>query len=899
MAYSNSKTTGAKPLGQINLIQSLQVAAYGTNLSLLDAKEIKGGLHYVKHIGDLTDNDWDGIFSSRKRTGMMSYVHYENDGTTLHDKYYKLKSGLPGTAITDWEELLFGGSTVIINSIQTVTNIAARNALTGISTGDVAHVTDASADIAIITGGASYIYDGSTWTRILGADGINPVDVVSNTAARHVVNEDSALDASGLNVTALDINAHINDAAKHAEINDSAGLTNTNDIWSADKIKTELNIIVADVTANDVDIANLISAVSNKVDVILGYSLVDDLEVVKIHERNKDTAFKTSDYPNLNGTGTVITDIAGLRQVFSLNLDIGTIINYVGSSSNKEVKYVLSANNVADNGTSIIRPADYAISSNEKVWEIIGVGIHTINDIADVDTTGIAVGDALIWNGTSFEVVGGLVTTNINSLIDVDTTTSLPNAGEVLTWNGSNWIPSVIAVAAGVTSINSQTGVVVLNTDNIAQGSTNIYYSDLLVNANSNVVANTAKISYTDSVAVGLNTAKVGISSQQTNDIVSNNAKVGYTDALVSANTDVLANTSKVGITPSQASDITSNNSKVSYTDASAVGLNTAKVGITTAQANEITANNSKVGITPTQASDITANNSKSGITSGQSSDITANNAKISYTDAAVVANNTAKTGITSGQASDITTNNAKISYTDSAAVTANTSKTGITPTQASEIVTNNSKISYTDATAVGLNTAKVSANGSVDSHSDVDTSTSAPSTGEFLKWDGSNWVPDAIPVITTLDDVGNVTVTSATSGDIIQWNGSAWVNIALPSSNPTSVIASAVLSTFIVSTHTTFDLSGANLAHKLIEVTMDEAFTGNLTFTNGIKGTKYTIRLVTATTAYSATIALAATTKVRSGTALIAPNNSAWTHEYHVEFDGTNYWVTPEYDQN
>tara|TARA_R100000541_G_scaffold48286_2_gene55369 strand:- start:159 stop:605 length:447 start_codon:yes stop_codon:yes gene_type:complete len=45
---------------------------------------------------------------------------------------------------------------------------------------------------------------------------------------------------------------------------------------------------------------------------------------------------------------------------------------------------------------------------------------------------------------------------------------------------------------------------------------------------------------------IDLNTAKVGITSQQSTDITTNNSKVGYTEALVSANTDVVANTAKV-----------------------------------------------------------------------------------------------------------------------------------------------------------------------------------------------------------------------------------------------------------------------------------------------------------------------------------------------------------------
>lgn len=57
------------------------------------------------------------------------------------------------------------------------------------------------------------------------------------------------------------------------------------------------------------------------------------------------------------------------------------------------------------------------------------------------------------------------------------------------------------------------------------------------------------------------------------------------------------------------------------------------------------------------------------------------------------------------------------------------------------------SNLYYTEARVdansnVTANTAKVSASGSIDTHSDVDTSTSAPTVGEVLKWDGSNFIP-------------------------------------------------------------------------------------------------------------------------------------------------------------
>ena len=223
--------------------------------------------------------------------------------------------------------------------------------------------------------------------------------------------------------------------------------------------------------------------------------------------------------------------------------------------------------------------------------------------------------------------------------------------------------------AGAVDSVNTQTGDVVLDTDDISEGTSNLYYTDTRVSANSSVAANTAKVGITTQQAsdITTNNAKVGITTQQAADIVTNNAKVGITTQQAS---DITTNNAKVGITTTQADAITANTAKNSYPTADAtklagieagaevnptstdglsegssnlyytesrvsantsVAANTAKVGITSEQSNAIIANTAKVGITTQQANDITANNAKVGITTTQANNITANNAKISF----------------------------------------------------------------------------------------------------------------------------------------------------------------------------------------------------------------------------------------------------------------------------
>lgn len=141
---------------------------------------------------------------------------------------------------------------------------------------------------------------------------------------------------------------------------------------------------------------------------------------------------------------------------------------------------------------------------------------------------------------TAFAVSGSPVTSSGTLAVSVGGTTTeyIDGTGALQTF------PTIPTVP--VDSVNGEVGVVVLDTDDIAEGTTNLYYTEARVDANPDVVANTAK---------------VGITPTQASDITTNNAKVGITPTQAS---DITTNNAKVGITPTQASDIVTNNAKVS-----------------------------------------------------------------------------------------------------------------------------------------------------------------------------------------------------------------------------------------------------------------------------------------------------------------------------------------------
>ncbi len=352
-------------------------------------------------------------------------------------------------------------------------------------------------------------------------------------------------------------------------------------------------------------------------------------------------------------------------------------------------------------------------------------------DLTNATVVGLPSGAVDSVNGQTGVVV--LTTTNIsegtnlyftdsrveaNSAVTLNTAKvsfpEAPNDGQQYARQSQGW--SVVSGGGAVDSVNGQTGVVVLDTDNITEGTTNLYYTDARVDANSNVVANTAKVGITPTQAneIAANTLKVGITTQQSTDITNNNAKISFDSASstklngIEAGAEVntvdsvnsltgavslgLLELDDVAADGSNGQVLTTNGSGgFTFTTVAAGGAvdsvngQTGTVVLDTDDVSEgatnlyytdarvsanssVTANTAKVGITSQQASDITANNAKVGITTQQASDITTNNAKVGYTDALVSANsdvvaNTAKVGITSSQATAITDNTAKNSY--------------------------------------------------------------------------------------------------------------------------------------------------------------------------------------------------------------------------------------------
>ena len=443
------------------------------------------------------------------------------------------------------------------------------------------------------------------------------------------------------------VDSGVNTNAANISTNTSNISTNTSDIstnTSAIALNTAKNSYPSEDAAK---VANI--SVTQAVD-------LDTLES-NVAANNSKVSFDSASSSKLAG----IEANAQVNDVTSVNGQTGSV-TLTSSNVNEGTNLYYTDSRVAANS---------AVAANTAKTGITDQQASAIN--ANTSKVGITTqqADAIVANTAKV----GITTQQASDITTNNAKVSFPEApndGDAYVRQSEGWV-SLTHPADAVTSVNGETGVVVLDSDDITEGTSNLYYTDARVSANSSVAANTAK---------------VGITTQQASDITTNNAKVGITTQQAA---DIVTNNAKVGITTDQANAITANTAKNSYpsADATKVGFIsvTQVVDLDTIE-SDVATNNAKVGITTQQASDITTNNAKISFDSTSST-------KLAGIEAGAEVNTVDSVNGQTGAVSLSTTNvseGTNLYYTD-ARVTANSS-----------VAANTAKISYnaTDSTKVG-----------------------------------------------------------------------------------------------------------------------------------------------------------------------------------------------------
>ena len=481
-----------------------------------------------------------------------------------------------------------------------------------------------------------------------------------------------------------------------AALNDDANFatTVTNSISSVSSRVTTLETNNTGVNTGDQDIsgittnANAITTLQGEVDLNTAKVGITTAQADAIVANTAKNSYPAADSTKLAG----IEAGAEVNPTSTDELSEGTTNLYYTEarvSANTDV-----AANTAKVGITAQQASDIT-ANNAK----ISFDSASSTKLAGIEA-GAEVNDVNSVNGQT-----GVVSLDTVDLTDVSATA--PTDGQVLQYSTttSKYEPITLSSTAPVDSVNTQTGAVVLDTDDISEGLSNLYYTEARVSANTDVAANTAKNSYPSADATKLAGIEAGaeVNPTSTDALSEGTTNLYYTEARVSANTDVAANTAKVGITTAQSDAIVANTAKNSYPSADATKLAGIEAG---AEVNPTSTDGLSEGTTNLYYTDarVSAN-----------SDVVANTAKNSYpsADATKVGHITVTQAVDlDTMESDVTTNNAKNSYPS-----ADATKVGhITVTQAvdldtmeSDVATNNAKVGITtaQADAIVANTAK------------------------------------------------------------------------------------------------------------------------------------------------------------------------------------------------
>lgn len=174
--------------------------------------------------------------------------------------------------------------------------------------------------------------------------------------------------------------------------------------------------------------------------------------------RNISLTGKVTGLTSFDGTGNVSITTA-LSGVSTSDVSEGTRLYYTDARA----RLALSSS------------SDSSISSLISYDDTTGVIKYRAN------TSYITEGSNLYFTNTRADARADarIAASSINALSDVDTVTAAPTNGQVLTWTGSAWTPSTVSGGSGaVSSVNTKTGAVVLSSDDITEGTSNLYFTN-------------------------------------------------------------------------------------------------------------------------------------------------------------------------------------------------------------------------------------------------------------------------------------------------------------------------------------------------------------------------------------------------------------------------------------
>ena len=175
-----------------------------------------------------------------------------------------------------------------------------------------------------------------------------------------------------------------------------------------------------------------------------GITLQSARDSLSVYSQNEiDTKVSTAVLGNasviVNGTNNITVDLTSLKFVL-YGVQVGLWDNSTGIFA---IAGNVTISGTLDGVTNVAAKAESASSwgNHADIGYLTSAPTYTIPELGDVSNTAPATGQYLVWSGSEYSPVSFTISQfGINELSDVDTTNFTPGVGNVLKWNGANWI---------------------------------------------------------------------------------------------------------------------------------------------------------------------------------------------------------------------------------------------------------------------------------------------------------------------------------------------------------------------------------------------------------------------------------------------------------------------------
>ncbi|MGB3587276.1 MAG: hypothetical protein WBA23_12085, partial [Tunicatimonas sp.] len=286
----------------------------------------------------------------------------------------------------------------------------------------------------------------------------NDLQITNNTLAT-TVNLSPYLDNTDQQTLSLTGNTLSISSGNNVDLSGIGGTNTDSQTLSNNKVANDVTITIAGGNNTSFSVADNDNNATNET---ITSANLDASDILRVQEGGNDLAIDLSRFQRkalpdshvLVGNSSGVATPVELSGDITLNTDGTMTINVDAVTTAKILNQAVTTSKLADNAVTSAKLADDAVTRTKINSNVAGGGLTQAAN-GSLQTTNTASGEILIGQGTqaTAQTVSGDIalaangSTTVEGLQGRPVSTTAPSNNQVLTWDGSNWIPA--GAAAG------------------------------------------------------------------------------------------------------------------------------------------------------------------------------------------------------------------------------------------------------------------------------------------------------------------------------------------------------------------------------------------------------------------------------------------------------------------